>query len=235
MLIEEIWKKMLKNNISWWKIKFDNREKRSLIKAFNDRKLSQGPFTKILENKISDKLKVKYACAVTSGTSSLILGLYSLGFKPGDEIIVPNRTWVATAHAAKVLGLKVVLCDVKKNIPIIDETQISKLITKKTKAIICVHLNGRGCDIKKIKKIIHKRNISIIEDSAQALFSKFKKNVFLGTIGDIGCFSFAMTKILPTGQGGLIVTNNRKIYNKIKLVKNHGVVDNFTENGITWI
>ena len=219
---------MLKNKISWWKINFDNYDKDYLLKAFNSRKLSQGPFTQILENKIKKKLNVKYSCAVTSGTSSLMLAIYSLGLKPGDEVIVPNRTWVATAHAAKVLGLKVVLCDVKKSAPIIDETKISKLITKKTKAIICVHLNGRACDVYKIKKIIKKKNIFIIEDSAQAFFSK-NGNKYLGTYGDIGCFSFAMTKILPTGQGGLIVTNKKNLFEKIKLIKNHGVVDNFTE------
>ena len=214
--------------VNWWSIKFGKNEQKNLVKCIRDKNISQGKINEKLENQISKLLNIKYVCTVPSGTSALTLALYSIGIKPGDEVLVPNRTWVATAHSASVLGAKVRLVDVKKNLPIIDEKKIIQNINKKTKAIICVHLNGRICNVKKLKSICKKNKIHLIEDCAQAFFSKYNKK-YAGSFGDLACFSLGVTKLISSGQGGFVATKSKKIYRKIKLIKNHGVVDNFTE------
>lgn len=182
---------------------------------------NEGHLSEKLSQKISKILKVKYATLTTSGSSALLLALKTLNIGHGDEVIVPNFTYQATANAVNLAGAKVVLIDVDPDNLLIDVKKLKKNISKKTKAIIAVHVSGRGSNILKLKNIARKNKVFLIEDAAEALFSKYKKK-YLGTIGDIGCFSFAPNKILTTGQGGLIVTNNSTSFNKILKFKNHG-------------
>ena len=126
--------------------------------------------------------------------------------------------------AVKLLGAKLVLVDVNENNLGFNIRALKEKINKKTKAIIPVHISGRSADIYLIKKILKNKNIKIVEDAAEALFSKNKKGKYLGTIGDLGCFSLTASKTITTGQGGIIVTNNSKLYKKIKLLKNQGIV-----------
>ena len=155
---------------------------------------------------------------------ALYLALKALGIKNGDEVLVPAFTWISTANAAEMIGANVILVDIEKDKPVIDLKDLKNKITKKTKAIICVHLNGIACDIEGLKKIRSKYKIPIIEDCAQALMSKFN-NKLLGTFFDIGCFSFGVTKLIITGQGGMVITNKKSIYYKIKLLRNNGLLD----------
>ena len=147
--------------------------------------------------------------------------------RPGDEIIMPNRSWIATAHAAYVLGAKPILIETTRD-QLIKVENIERRITKKTKVIVPVHMNGKACNIKKIIKIANKHKLKVLEDACQAFMSKHQNN-FLGTYGDIGCFSFGNTKLLNNIQGGFITTNNHKYFKKLKLIKNHGVYDNFSD------
>ena len=144
-----------------------------------------------------------------------------MNIKPGDEVIIPNLTFQATANAVNMVGGKVVLCDINKEDLLMDPNDLRKKINKNTKTIIFVNVSGRGNNIFQIKKIAKQNNITLIEDASEALFSKFGKRYY-GTIGDIGCFSFAPNKIITTAQGGLIVTNSKKYFNKMSIFKNQG-------------
>ena len=182
---------------------------------------NEGKFTRLFENKLSSLLKVKYVVATTSGTISIFLALKAAGVKKDDEIIIPNITFPATANAVKLAGAKPILADVNKDNLLMDEQSLIKNINKKTKAIIPVHISGRGTNISKILKIAKKKKLYVIEDAAEAFMSK-NKNKYLGTFGDVGCFSFAPNKIITTGQGGIVVTNNKLIYKNLLRLKNQG-------------
>ena len=182
---------------------------------------NENNLTKKLSSKLKKKLNVKYASLINNGTASLYCALKILNLKKNDEVIIPNITFQATANSVVNAGLKVVFVKVEKDNLLIDINDLEKKITKKTKVIIPVHVSGKGSNIKKIIDIAKKKKIFVIEDAAEALFSKYQ-NKFLGTFGDIGCFSFAPNKIITTGQGGLIITNNKILYRRIKSFQDQG-------------
>ena len=184
---------------------------------------NEGYLTKIFEKKISKMINVKHVVATTSGTISLFLALKSLDIKDKDEVLIPNITFAATANAVSLTGAKPILVDVNKDNILIDINQLKRKISKKTKAIIAVHVSGRGSNIKELRNISKKYKIKLIEDAAEAFMSKSHKK-YLGTFGDLGCFSFSPPKIITTGQGGVIVTNNTKLFEKILKLKNQGRV-----------
>ena len=174
------------------------------------------------ENKISKLLNVKYCCGVANGSDALEIGMLALGINKGDEVITASNSWVSSLTSIINIGAKPVLVDVEDDFNI-NCKMLKKAINKKTKAIMPVHLNGLPANMFEIKKISKKYNIKIIEDSAQSIMSKIG-NKFTGTIGDVGCFSMHPTKNLGVaGDGGFIVTNNKKIFNRIKLISNHGM------------
>ena len=175
------------------------------------------------ENDLKKFLNVKYVASLNSGTDALVLSLFSMGIRPGDEIILPSFTYFATAEAVMHVGAIPVFADVDKESYCISANTIEKLITKKTRCIIPVHLYGYDSDIENIIKLAKKYNLVVLEDVAQAFGSKSSKNKFLGTYGDIGAFSNYPSKTLGgIGDGGFIATNNFKLYKKISLLKNHG-------------
>lgn len=202
------------------KINLDNANN-LLKRVVKSNYFNENKYTKILEKKFSHLLKVKYVVATTSGTISIFLALKASGIKYGDQVIIPNITFPATANAVRLAGAIPVVVDVDKKNLLIDTKKLKKKINNKTKAIIPVHISGRGNNIKSILRIAKKKGIRVIEDAAEALMSKVHKK-FLGTFGDIGCFSFAPNKILTTGQGGIIVTNSKEIYKKLYQLKDQG-------------
>ena len=208
--------------INWWRTDFLNGEYELIGDSISKERISQGPMVERFEKKISQLLKIPYVVCTTSGSMAMLMALLALGIKRGEEVIVPNRTWISTVHAPHMLGIKVKAIDVKKDLPIIDERKIEKKITKKTKAIIPVYMGGRYVDFSKIKLIAKKYKLKIIEDAAQGLFSQ-NKNKIQGTEGDIGCFSLSVAKIISTGQGGFLVTRNKKIYERLISIRTHGV------------
>ena len=212
---------MKKNNLHWFAPSFDNNEKKSLSELIKTNYLNEGSVTRDFEKKISNFTGTKYATATTSGTSAIALSLMALGVKRDDEVLIPNFTFIATANAAKLVGAKVKFIDINYENLNIDVKKIEKSITKKTKALITVDVNGRACEYQKIQKICKKFNLKLICDSAEALGSKYKKK-YLGTFGDCGCFSFSAAKTLSTGQGGMIVTNNKRIKDKLFELKDQG-------------
>ena len=208
--------------VPWWRISFKQQELNRMIESFNNQNISQGKVTRSFEENLEDYLQVKNVIAVSSGSSALLISLMAIEIQPGDEVIIPDRTWIATAHAIKILGAHPVICDVENDKPIIKTNRIIELITNKTKAIIPVHLNGRSANLKEINNIAKKYQLHVIEDAAQALGSR-NLNGMLGTQSEIGCYSFSVAKTISTGQGGIVVTNDNNLANKIRNLRTHGV------------
>ena len=210
------------NKISWWQTNFGELEIEHVVQSMRNRCISQGKVTTEFELHLSEFLEVEHVIAVNNGSSAILIALMAAGISPNDEVIIPNRTWIATAHAVHLLGAKVVLVDTEKNRPIIDATLIEEKITSKTKAIIPVHMNGRSCDMQTINALAKKYKLFVIEDAAQAIASK-NPNGYLGTQSDIGCFSLSVAKTISTGQGGFAVTNNSELATKIRAIRTQGV------------
>ena len=209
-------------------IKQSREEKKEIFKALNRLFLKSefisGDEVEIFEQNIKKFLNVNYCVALNSGTDALTLGLHLLGVKRGDEVITPPNSFIASAASIVHLGAIPVFCDVKFD-QNMDPKQIVKKISKKTKAIMPVHLSGRTCDMDEILNISKKFKIPIIEDAAQAIGTKYK-NKFVGSFGKIGCFSAHPLKNLNAiGDGGYLVTNDKIIANKVKSLRNHGIVD----------
>ena len=207
-------------------IKQSRIEKKKLTNVFNNvlnkSEFVSGFYVEEFEKNIKKYLNIKYCVSLNSGTDALVLGLFALGIRRGDEIITTPNSFIASTAVIVHLGAKPVFVDVA-NDQNIDSSKIEEKITKKTKAIMPVHLTGRVCNMDKILKIAKKFNLKVIEDAAQAIGSKFKGK-YAGTFGDIGCFSAHPLKNLNAiGDSGYLVTNNRKIYDLIKSLRNHGM------------
>lgn len=171
-------------------------------------------------------VKTKYAVSVNSGTAALQAALYSLDIKKGDEVIVPSFTFVASANAIASTGAKPVFADILKENFTIDPESIIKKITRKTKAIMPVHLYGHISSIDRIKEIAKKHNVSVVEDAAQSLGSTFKGKQ-TGTFFELGCYSLYPGKVMTSGEGGVIVTNNKRLYEKLQMIRNHGMIKGY--------
>ncbi len=184
--------------------------------------IGTGPKVHQFENMFKEYKGVKYAMALNSCTAALHLSMLSIGIKPGDEVIVPTMTFTATANAVIHAGAKPVLVDCEKDTMNIDPDDIKRKINSKTKAIIPVHFAGRPCNMDAIMDIAKKNDIKVIEDAAHAIESEYfgKK---IGTFGDLGCFSFYVTKNIVTGEGGMAITNNEDYSNQIKIMGLHGM------------
>lgn len=213
--------------INFWSYKEEYKADRlKLLKIF-DKSIKSGKifFGKNLDNfelNFKKKYKSKYGIAVGSGTDALLISLLALNIKKGDEVITASNTAIPTISAIVNSGAKPILVDITDDY-LIDHTKIEKVITKKTKAIIPVHLYGKSCDLDKIQKITNKYKIHLIEDCAQSQGAKFQ-NKFVGTFGSFGCFSFYPTKILGGyGDGGFILTNNYQLYKRAKNIRFYGI------------
>jgi dTDP-4-amino-4,6-dideoxygalactose transaminase len=178
------------------------------------------------EKLVSTFVKSKYAIAVNSGTAALQASLYALNIKKDDEVIVPSFSFVATANAVISTGAKPIFADIIKENFTIDPDDIEKKISKKTKAIIPVHLYGNVGLIKRILEISRKYNLRVIEDAAQSLGSTLDGK-HSGTFSDLGCYSMYPAKVMTSGEGGLIVTNNKQLHEKLLMIRNHGMVKGY--------
>ena len=196
---------------------------------------SEGPEVKKFEENFSKYIGHKYAVAVSSGTAALEIAIKSLNLKKGDEIIIPNFTIISNALAAIKQNLKIKLIDCSKFDWNMDISQIKKNISKKTKAIIATHIYNFPLRIDLLKKICKKKKIIIIEDAAEALGQKLNKKL-CGSYGDISTFSFYANKQITTGEGGMITTNNKKLYEKSSSLRNlsFGKKDRFNHDDIAW-
>jgi dTDP-4-amino-4,6-dideoxygalactose transaminase len=194
---------------------FDSEELEEIQKVLDSGWVTQGPKVKEFEDKIAEYLGVKYAIAVTNCTSALHLALLSLGIKKDDEVLVADYTFPATGHAVLYCGANPIFVDVDLKTYNLNPELIKEKISDKTKAIIPVHTFGQPAEMDAIMEIAEDHNLKVIEDAACALGAKYK-NKFAGTIGDIGCLSFHARKGITTGEGGMAVTNNKDLADKIR-------------------
>ncbi len=203
---------------------FFNNTKKNINKVFSQ-KIRETTGGKTFFKKSCDflekKLKARKVIITNSCTASLEIAALLIDVKPGDQIIMPSYTFVSTANAFVLRGGKPVFVDIRKDNLNIDEKLIEKSITKKTKAIVVVHYAGVPCNMDKIVKIGKKYNLFIIEDAAQAIFSKYK-NKYCGTLGDIGCLSFHETKNITSCEGGAIILNKKSFDRKASIICNKG-------------
>jgi len=208
--------------IPWWKINFEKDDSKAIKKSLEDRLITQGQLTERLEQRFAELLGVPFVLLSINGSAALLMALMACGIEPGDEVIVPNLTFIATAQAPLLLGAKIKLVGVESERPVLDVKKVEAAITSRTKAIIPVHSNGRAVDMTSINKIAAKYKVKVIEDAAQALFSKNSFG-YLGTQSDVGVFSLGVTKLITTIQGGIIVTKNKELFKRLKKIRNHGM------------
>ena len=181
---------------------------------------SKGNYIEKFESMFSEYCGAKFGIACNSGTSALHLALLSLGIGKGDEVIIPTFTMIATCNAVIYCGAKPVLVDANKKDWCIDAAKIEEKITEKTKAIVPVHIYGHPCDMGPILKLAKKYGLYVIEDAAEAHGAEYKGKK-VGCLGNAGCFSFYGNKIITTGEGGMVVTNDKAIASKARLLVNH--------------
>ena len=207
--------------------------------AINNRKIcGDGEFTKKCSNWMEKKFNSNKILLTTSGTSALEMAAILLDIKYGDEVIMPSYTFVSTADAFVMVGAKVVFVDINPKTMNIDENEIEKAITPKTKAIVVVHYAGISPDMDEIMKIAKEHNLKVVEDAAQGFMAKYKEK-YLGTIGDLGCYSFHETKNYSMGEGGAISINDPKLIERAEIIREKGTNRNKFFRGeidkYTWV
>lgn len=200
----------------------NNSEFSSVLKVLKSGKYVHGKKSIEFENHFKKFTKSKYAVSISSCTAGMHLFYLALGIKKGDEVIVPAQTHVATAHAIEIVGAKPIFIDCELETGNIDTSLIERKITKKTKAIVVVHFLGMPADMIKINKIARKYNLKILEDCALSVGSKIKGK-HVGLHSEAGVFSFYPVKHITSAEGGMLITNNKKIYNLVKSKKAFGV------------
>ena len=208
-------------------------------KATENRKIcGDGEFTKKCSELMEEKFNAKKILLTTSCTSALEMAAILLDIQPGDEVILPSYTFVSTADAFVMVGAKIVFVDINPKTMNIDENKIEEAITSKTKAIVVVHYAGISPDMDRIMKIAKEHNLKVVEDSAQGVMAKYKDK-YLGTIADLGCYSFHETKNYSMGEGGAIVINDPELIERAEIIREKGTNRNKFFRGeidkYTWV
>lgn len=231
--------------IPHYKILVDKDDVKSVSDVIKRKMLwAIGPEINKFEKMLASYVGSKYCLTFNSGTSALHASLLALKIQEKQEVLVPSFTFIATANSVRMVNATPKFVDIENETFGIDPVQIEKNVSAKTKAIIPIHFAGIPCKINEIQSIAKNKKIPIIEDAAEGLGSKIK-NKNLGTFGDISIFSFAGNKILTTGEGGAIVTNSKKIFDRLQLIRSHGRVEvknyfstndqpNYVDMGYNW-
>jgi dTDP-4-amino-4,6-dideoxygalactose transaminase len=216
-----------------WKIplaqvSFNNAEKDAVLRILESGWISMGPETERFEEEFARYVGAKHAVAVSSGTAALHLALAALGIGPGDEVIVPSLTFVATANAVLYVGAKPIFADISGPGDLnVSPEEIRRKITSRTRALIVMHYGGYPCRMDLISGLAREHDLKIVEDAAHAPGSVFQGRN-LGTWGDMGCFSYFANKNMTTGEGGMVVTDNQEQANRIRTLRSHGMTS------LTW-
>lgn len=204
-------------------LNFNDKEENAILEVLRSRWISTGPKVASFENKFAKMLNVENAIALTNCTMSLHLALMLIGISPDDEVICPSLTFVATVNAIRYMDAIPVFADVTSyENPTIDPKDILEKITPETKAIMVMHYGGFSCDMSRILEIAKNHDLKVIEDACHGPLAEYKGKK-LGTIGDIGCFSFFSNKNISTGEGGMLITNNGEYAERARLLKSHGM------------
>lgn len=211
----------MNRTIPWWMPQMGGAEYQLVKQVLDSNYINEGQVTERFENEIASLLGVRHVVAVTSGTTAIYLALAGLGIGAGDEVIVPDITFIATANAVVMTGARPVLVDVDPRSLNIDPAAITRAITKHTKAIVPVHVSGRAANMRAILKIAERYSLVVVEDAAEGFVSKLEGR-YLGTFGRAGCLSFSPNKTITTGQGGAILTDDDGLYGKLRELKDQG-------------
>jgi dTDP-4-amino-4,6-dideoxygalactose transaminase len=209
----------------------DEEERHEIMSVLDENALTSaahdgGKRVRDFESQLKDYLSIKYVIAVNSGTAALHAALLAAGVKQGDEVLLPSFTFVATANSVVAAGAKPIFVDINRKDYTIDISDVRAKITKNSKAIIPVHLYGHVSDMDEIIELASKHSLDIIEDACQSLGSTYKKKQ-TGTLGLMGCFSLYASKVLTSGEGGAIATNDDDLADKLKMIRNHGMVEGY--------
>jgi len=205
----------------------DNKEYESIKECFDTNWFTEGPKSREFCKRLCDLVGSKYGVLAPNGTLSLFLGLKALGIGPGDEVLVPDFTFIASATSIHMAGATPVFVDCNKDTLHIDISKCQELTTEKTKAIMPAHMYGMSCDMDEVVTFAKKNNLKIIEDAAQTIGVNWNGKP-CGTFGDVGSWSFFADKTITTIEGGFLATNDEEIYNKLLHLRNHGRVESGT-------
>jgi perosamine synthetase len=212
---------MTTETIPWFRPEMTGGELTQLSGVLDRNFLNDGPLTREFEKRIAVIAGTAHAVAVTSGTAAISLALMAKGIGPGDEVIVPDLTFIATANAVRMTGATVVLVDVEPHRFSLDMDAVEAAITPRTRAIVPVDVNGRGADYRRLEPFCRRHDLVLVCDAAEALGSAFVGRP-LGSFGDAACFSFSPNKTVTTGQGGMVVTNDAAVYQRLLELKDQG-------------
>jgi perosamine synthetase len=207
--------------LPWWQPELGTAENALVAEVLASNYLNDGDVTTRFEQEVATIVGCRHAVAVTSGTTAIYVALMAAGVGHGDEVLVPDITFIATANAVTMTGAKTVLVDVDPHTLNMDPIAAAQAITAKTKAIVPVHVSGRGADMPRLLALANKHKLALVEDAAEALLSR-RFGSFLGTQGLAGCISFSPNKTITTGQGGMVFTNDDAVYQRLKELKDQG-------------
>ena len=213
----------MKWKISLSELNFDDRERKVVDRVIKSRWLTMGQTVERLERDFAHSMGAKHAVAVSSGTAALHLAVRAVEIKPGDEVLVPSLSFVASSNAVLYAGATPVFVDVTGlNDLNLSCADLEKKITRRTKAIVVLHYGGYLADVEKIKRLARKHRLFVIEDSAHAIGADLNSQMAC-TFGDVGCFSFFSNKNLATGEGGMVITDHDRLAKKLRLLRSHGM------------
>lgn len=215
---------MRSGRIPWAKPVFWGREREYVQEALTSTWISGGPFVERLERGFAAYVGAPYAVSMSNGTTALHAAYLALGLGAGDEVVVPGFAFQAAANVALHVGARPVFAEVDPNTWCVTAADIEKCLSPRTRAVVVVHTYGNVCSMDEIVDLARRRDIPIIEDAAEAFSSKYKGRL-AGTMGDIGTFSFQATKTITTGEGGMVVTANGQLHDRMCLYRNHGMRD----------
>jgi perosamine synthetase len=207
--------------IPWWLPETGHEEREMVLRVLASNYLNDGDVTTEFEGRMAAALGARFGVAVTSGTAAIFLSLIAVGVRHGDEVVVPDVTFIATANAVTMAGATPILVDVDPSTLTMAPDRFASAITPRTKAVVPVHVSGRAASIERILEIASARGIVVVEDAAEALRSRHRGRC-LGTFGRAGCFSFSPNKTITTGQGGLIVTDDEALVIRLRELKDQG-------------
>jgi len=199
-----------------------SEERDNLVEVLESGRFLQGPFVEAFEEKWAEFCGVEHAVAVSNGTTAIQLALNAIGLEPGDEVIVPSLTFGSTATAVVHQAGVPVFADIDRDIYTLDHTDLERCVSEHTEAIIPVHLYGHPAEMDEINEFADEHDLAVIEDAAQAHGASYRGDV-VGSLGDLGCFSFYATKNITTGEGGIVTTDDDELAAELRMLRNHGL------------
>ena len=211
----------MNTKIPWWLPQIGSQEYDLVKGVLDSNYINEGDVTAQFERRLAELLGVKHVVTVTSGTAAIALALAGLGIGAGDEVIVPDITFIATANAVTLTGAKPVLVDIDSRTLNIDPEAAARALTSRTKALVPVHVSGRAADIHSLLDLARRHGVFVVEDAAEAFVSRHGDK-FLGTFGQAGCLSFSPNKTITTGQGGAVLTDDEGLYTRLRELKDQG-------------